>query len=373
MTFGIEQGTVFCLLGTNGAGKTTTFKILTGDIRATKGKASIRGLTLPQDLSMIRELVGYCPQFDSLCDKLTALEHLQLYCDLKGIEEKYQSKLIENMLEKLNLTKYRNVRSELYSGGNKRKLSVAIALIGQPPIVFLDEPSAGMDPEARRFMWNFISEITQKRSHSSIILTTHSMEEAQALSNKVAIMVEGRIKTIGTIQRLKEKYGKGFEVEIKVMLPREEAIVDKRNQYLTLINKKSDDMYNMKDIETILTTPDLCWLLDEIKLKRKGSAISQRLEIAKQVEDKLFIEWVEIQLMIKQIQKNLENRFESKLIESFQTYVKFNILEKYKLSEIFGFMEENSAQMKIANFSVREISLEQIFIQFAENIVHEDE
>lgn len=105
------------------------------------------------------------------------------------------------------------------SGGNKRKLSVGIAMIGNPPIVFMDEPSTGMDPKARRFMWTVISRISTKRKQSSIILTTHSMEEAEALSTRIAIMVEGSIKCLGSIQQIKSKYGTGYEVELKTHLP----------------------------------------------------------------------------------------------------------------------------------------------------------
>ena len=129
----------------------------------------------------------------------------------------------------MDLKKYENKLAGTYSGGNKRKLSVAIAMLGNPPIVFLDEPSTGiiykstqllgMDPKARRFMWDVISRIATKRKRSSIILTTHSMEEAEALSTKIAIQVEGSIKCIGPIQHIKNKYGNGYEVEIKGTLP----------------------------------------------------------------------------------------------------------------------------------------------------------
>ena len=371
VSFGVEQGTVFCLLGTNGAGKTSTFKVLTGDEFATSGEACIRGKFLPDDLQDIRHLVGYCPQFNSLCDKLTAEEHLQLYCELKGIAREYHTTLIEHMLESLQLQKFRNVQSGEYSGGNKRKLSIAIALIGQPPIVFLDEPSAGMDPEARRFMWNFIAEITQRRSLSTIILTTHSMEEAQALSSKVAIMAEGKIKAIGTIQRLKDKYGRGVEVEIKVKLPNEELFQTKKELYDKLTSNQSVDCYSRKDIDVILKESQLETLSDEIDSKKSGSAILQRLETVEKVENKLFIEWVEIQKRMMAIRSSLSSKFDCKFVESYQTYIKINITDQHPLSEVFGFMEENSEKLFIASFAVRGISLEQIFINFGDKVVHE--
>ena len=117
---------------------------------------------------------------------------------------------------KLDLDRYRDVLSMDLSGGNKRKLSVAIAMLGNPPVIFLDEPSTGMDPEARRFMWSVISNISTTKKQSSIILTTHSMEEAEALCTKMGIMVNGELKCLGNIQHIKSKYGSGYELEVKI-------------------------------------------------------------------------------------------------------------------------------------------------------------
>lgn len=115
--------------------------------------------------------------------------------------------MVEKQLVEMNLKKYENVIAGTYSGGNKRKLSVALAMLGNPPIVFLDEPSTGMDPEARRFMWNVINRISTLRKKSSIILTTHSMEEAEALSTRISIMVNGTLKCLGSVQHIKNKFG----------------------------------------------------------------------------------------------------------------------------------------------------------------------
>ena len=120
----------------------------------------------------------------------------------------FRKDLVEKKLVEMNLKQYENVCAGTYSGGNKRKLSVAIAMLGNPPIVFLDEPSTGMDPEARRFMWNVISRISTTRKRSAIILTTHSMEEAEALSTRISIMVNGTLKCLGSVQHIKTKFGK---------------------------------------------------------------------------------------------------------------------------------------------------------------------
>lgn len=226
ISFGVKKGECFGLLGTNGAGKTTTFKMLSGEVQPTTGFAEVNGMNVAKDMKKIRNLIGYCPQFDALLEKMTAREHLEMYAAIKGIPKNRREKLIKETIKNLNLTKYENVQAGTYSGGNKRKLSVAIALLGNPPVVFLDEPSSGMDPEARRFMWSVVGNISSKMKTSSVILTTHSMEEAEALSTKLAIMVEGSIECIGSVQGLKNKYGKGFEIEAKMNLPTNEEKQD---------------------------------------------------------------------------------------------------------------------------------------------------
>jgi ATP-binding cassette subfamily A (ABC1) protein 3 len=126
----------------------------------------------------------------------------------------------------MSLTEHRTKPAGTLSGGNKRKLSVAMAIIGNPPIILLDEPSAGMDPEARRFMWSVVANISQRDKQSAVVLTTHSMEEAEALSTKMGIMVRGGIfRCYGSSQHIKNKYGTGYECQIKILKPKEEDLI----------------------------------------------------------------------------------------------------------------------------------------------------
>ena len=166
----------------------------------------------------------------------------------------------------LNLKQYENVLAGTYSGGNKRKLSVAIALLGNPPIILLDEPSSGMDPEARRFMWSVVSQISTQNKTSSVILTTHSMEEAEALSSKLAIMVEGQVKCIGPVQRLKSKYGQGFEIEVKVKLPSREESRELRSR---LSLQVEDDKISTKD-QAIQVLKELGYVNPEFEFNANG-------------------------------------------------------------------------------------------------------
>merc|ERR1719181_1387637 len=126
--------------------------------------------------------------------------------------------MIQKSIMDMDLQDYVDIRANNLSGGNKRKMSVAMAMLGNPPIVFLDEPSTGVDPQAKRFMWNIISKISTLKKKSAVIITTHSMEEAEALATKMGIMVDGEFKCFGTSQHIKNKYGTGYEIEIKIRL-----------------------------------------------------------------------------------------------------------------------------------------------------------
>lgn len=175
LSFGVQKGEVFGLLGINGAGKTTTFKMLAGEVVSTSGESYFCGLKISENLAEIRKNLGYCPQFDALIENLTVREQLELFYDMKCLPKKHKDEAITKKIHEMDLGKYEDKLSGTLSGGNKRKLSVALAMIGNPSIIFLDEPSTGMDPKARRFMWKVISRITTERKQSTVILTTHSM------------------------------------------------------------------------------------------------------------------------------------------------------------------------------------------------------
>uniref|UniRef100_A0A8D3C623 ABC transporter domain-containing protein n=1 Tax=Scophthalmus maximus TaxID=52904 RepID=A0A8D3C623_SCOMX len=204
----------FGLLGINGAGKTTTFKMLTGDIPVSGGEAFLNGYSIRTEMRDVHQNLGYCPQFDAINDLLTGREHLEFYARLRGVPEHEITMVAEWGIQKLGLVKYSNKSAGTYSGGNKRKLSTAIALIGCPPVIFLDEPTTGMDPKARRFLWDCILSVIKEGR--SVILTSHSMEECEALCTRMAIMVNGRFKCLGSIQHLKSRFGDGYTVIVRV-------------------------------------------------------------------------------------------------------------------------------------------------------------
>ncbi|MCD7455438.1 ATP-binding cassette sub- A member 2 [Datura stramonium] len=205
----LAKDQLFCLLGPNGAGKTTAINCLTGITPVTAGDALVYGQSIRSSAGMsnIRTMIGVCPQFDILWDALSGQEHLHLFASIKGLPPALIKEVVEKSLAEVKLTDAARMRAGSYSGGMKRRLSVAIALIGEPKLVILDEPTTGMDPITRRHVWDIIEDAKKGRA---IILTTHSMEEADILSDRIGIMAKGRLRCIGTSIRLKSKFGTGF-------------------------------------------------------------------------------------------------------------------------------------------------------------------
>ncbi|XP_019103124.1 ABC transporter A family member 2 isoform X4 [Beta vulgaris subsp. vulgaris] len=205
----LAEDQLFCLLGPNGAGKTTAINCLTGITPITNGDALVQGHSIRNSVGMsrIRKMIGVCPQFDILWDVLTGEEHLNLFANIKGLHCEAISMVVQNSLTEVRLINAAKMRASSYSGGMKRRLSVAIALVGDPRVIILDEPTTGMDPISRRHVWDIIEKAKRGRS---IILTTHSMEEADTLSDRIGIMVKGKLRCIGTSIRLKSRFGTGF-------------------------------------------------------------------------------------------------------------------------------------------------------------------
>eukprot|EP00126_Sphaerothecum_destruens_P005765 Sdes_comp19027_c0_seq1m9586 len=211
---GISPGECFGLLGVNGAGKTTTFKMLTGDEVIDYGDATIEGFSCVNEIDKVKQRIGYCPQFDAIFDKMTAKELLSMFALLRGIPKHRIDEIVKTTIANLGLTPWENRLCGTYSGGNKRKLSTGLALVGNPSIVFLDEPTTGMDPKARRFLWDSI--LAVMKQGRSIVLTSHSMEECEALCSRVAVMVHGKFRCLGSPQHLKNKFGSGYHLVLKL-------------------------------------------------------------------------------------------------------------------------------------------------------------
>lgn len=194
----IEQGELFGLLGVNGAGKTTLIKILCGLTRKTSGSVMINGYNLDKDIDKIKEIIDISPQETAIANNLTVKENLEFFAH---IYNKKATEITNEIVEDLNLGEVLNQRAKTLSGGYKRRLSIGISLISQPKILFLDEPTLGLDVFSRRELWQIIKKLKKK---TTIILTSHYLEEIEHLCEKVAILSNGKIMRVGTIEEIKQ-------------------------------------------------------------------------------------------------------------------------------------------------------------------------
>lgn len=209
----MSENELLCILGHNGAGKSTMISVLTGLTAASSGTATLGGFDIVEEIEEIRQIIGVVPQFDILWEELTAEEHMRMFCRIKGVPDDQIDKVIDDKLAAVKLSDVKKARTKTFSGGMKRRLTVAISCIGDPRIVFMDEPTTGMDPVSRRQVWDLIQKLKSSRY---VILTTHAMEEADVLGDRIAVIVDGEIKCIGTSLYLKNNYGDGYKITIVV-------------------------------------------------------------------------------------------------------------------------------------------------------------
>ncbi|XP_061382063.1 cholesterol transporter ABCA5-like isoform X3 [Danaus plexippus] len=214
LSLAVHGGEVFGLLGHNGAGKTTTMKIITAEERLSCGTVMLGGQNIEEAQSSAFQMLGYCPQHDALWKNVTIREHIECYAAIRGISKADTPRIVEAYLHGLQIAEHAGKNAEECSGGTRRKLSFALALVGSPRVALLDEPSTGMDPRSKRFLWDTI--LASFQGKKGAILTTHSMEEADALCSRVGIMVKGGLRCIGSTQHLKNLYGAGYTLEMKI-------------------------------------------------------------------------------------------------------------------------------------------------------------
>jgi ABC-type multidrug transport system ATPase subunit len=211
VSFGVNRGELFALLGPNGAGKSTIQNMLIGVHGMTSGEAYIHEFLVGSDWDSIRQIIGVCPQHDVLWHELTAWEMLEIFAVLKGVPQDRVADEVRKRLQQVDLEEAAFVPAGTLSGGMQRRVSIAIAFVGDPKVVFLDEPTTGTDITVRRQIWDLIIEAKEGKT---ILLTTHSMEEADALADTIAIMGKGRIRCLGSSVRLKNKFGAGYKVTL---------------------------------------------------------------------------------------------------------------------------------------------------------------
>ncbi len=200
----IEKGELFGLLGPNGAGKTTTINVLCGLLDPTSGSVRVAGYDVRKESNKVKELIGVSPQETAVYPHLTGRENVELFGNLHAMPKEKLKKNADELLKKLSLSEDAKRHAGKYSGGMMRRINLAMALVHDPEIAFLDEPTVGMDPQSRLAVWDFIREL--KRMNKTVLLTTHYMEEAEELCDRVGIIDHGKLIALGAPKQLKDKF-----------------------------------------------------------------------------------------------------------------------------------------------------------------------
>eukprot|EP00931_Biecheleriopsis_adriatica_P087374 TRINITY_DN61860_c0_g1_i1.p1 TRINITY_DN61860_c0_g1~~TRINITY_DN61860_c0_g1_i1.p1 ORF type:complete len:2265 (+),score=447.26 TRINITY_DN61860_c0_g1_i1:78-6872(+) len=370
LSFAIHSGEVFGLLGHNGAGKTSAIKCFVGEQCCTSGSVNVGGCNMESDTSKARQRLGYCPQFDALLELLTVQDHLELFARVRGLP----TQAVQDTLCNFKLEKMARRRAEVLSGGNKRKLSAAIALMGAPALAILDEPSCGLDPAARRALWTAVHAavarvsglpaVGKNVSPSAVLLTTHSMEEAEALSNRLGIMAEGRLLTVGTAQQIKQRHGSSHELVLTLRAESEQALT-------TTLNQLGDGALSPN---TPLDLRSVWPLLEadawkRLAYQRPRCVVRMQIEQAGTVEASVLAEWWLQQAKGEAIEKFLSGLIgdRAELAENFGLYWRFRLSRSGSgLPELFRQLEERTEELGIAEYTLSQATLEQIFNSIAE-------
>jgi ABC-2 type transport system ATP-binding protein len=212
----VEKGELFGLLGPNGAGKTTTINVLCGLLEPTSGRVSVGGYDVLKEPEKVKELIGVCPQDTAVFSYLTGRENVELFGNLHAMPKEKLKKNADELLNKMSLFEDAKRRVGKYSGGMRRRINLIMALVHDPEIAFLDEPTVGMDPQSRRAVWSFIREL--KTQNKTVVLTTQYMEEAEELCDRVGIIDYGKLIALDSPKQLKDKSGTKNLEEVFIQL-----------------------------------------------------------------------------------------------------------------------------------------------------------
>ena len=368
LNFCLEKGECFGLLGLNGAGKTSTFKCITQEISPSNGVILINGINSQNNFNLIKNKFGYCPQYDAIFEYMTVYENLEFYAKIKGVKQEFINQIVEIVIKEMRLDEFTKKISGRLSGGNKRKLSVAIAMLCNPPIILLDEPSTGMDPEARRFMWSVIHKMSKKGKKSSVIMTTHSMDEAETLCKRMAIMVNGEFVCLGKANEIKNKYGYGYELNLRIKPMTEEQ---ENELYFSKYNIDSKIIVKKDDIQNILNQIDKENFINEFRKGRLGEKLLNDIEKSNGVSIRHIINFIfYVQNAIKFVTFGIEN-FNKIIIEenmdnNFLFKMKKKENENKSIGYLFGLYDIHKEECFVTEYSIQQTSLEQIFNSFSQ-------
>jgi ABC-type multidrug transport system ATPase subunit len=383
MSLGIPPGQCFGLLGINGAGKTTTMGMLTAEFPPSSGDATLAGHSVANEPEKTRRRVGYCPQFDAHFTNLTGREHVELYASIKGIPVSLVSEAASAKLAEVGLSEFDSDRLAAgYSGGMKRRLSLATATIGNPQIVFLDECSTGVDPVARREIWEMVSNMVSDKNvpqaeRTSVILTTHSMEECEALCPRIAIMAGGNLRCIGSAQQLKSKFGQGYQVELKIknVETTDEDYVDILNKLAKIADvseedaiEKGDEIFlDLEKTKQALTEVSSDGYLTELVSEKfpngQGYLVWKEAKSPTGIDLNEIAEFASGELRMRVLYEFMNTTYPGNVLRERQdSKTRYEVSSKdMRIGDIFAAIEGNKARLMVAEYGVSQTSLEQVF------------
>jgi ATP-binding cassette, subfamily A (ABC1), member 3 len=357
--------------------------MLTAEFPPTSGDATLAGYSISKEPQKTRRRIGYCPQFDAHFAQLSGRNHVELYASIKGIPAAFVKEAAAAKLKEVGLSEYDSDRLCVnYSGGMRRRLSLACATIGQPQIMFLDECSTGVDPVARREIWELISDMVSsgpQEERASVILTTHSMEECEALCPRIGIMANGRLRCLGSAQHLKNKFGQGFQLELKtkVVDRADDDFVRNAGVLARFVLGGSVDVE-----ENDLTSSDLCFNEEQAKgalaQLTDGAFVSSLLVddpnsvgfgIWKDTTSPAGVTldalaaFASIELRIRNISNFVKERFPVHVLRERQdAKARYEVsAEGLRISAIFAAVEAQKDTLRLADYGVSQTSLEQVF------------
>eukprot|EP00928_Gymnodinium_smaydae_P031107 TRINITY_DN22946_c0_g1_i1.p1 TRINITY_DN22946_c0_g1~~TRINITY_DN22946_c0_g1_i1.p1 ORF type:complete len:2360 (-),score=553.48 TRINITY_DN22946_c0_g1_i1:18-7097(-) len=387
VSFAVHGSEVFGLLGHNGAGKTSALKCIVGEHCCTAGGICVGGANLETETAQARAQLGYCPQFDALLELLTVQDHLELFAGLKGLD----SEAAQEALDAFGLRAMAHRRADVLSGGNRRRLSAAIALLGNPRLAVLDEPSCGLDPSARRELWDAVQRAVGANGGglglvargatagdgspsaspslaggpaTAVLLTTHSMEEAEALSTRLGIMADGRLAAVGTVQQIKQRRSGTYELALTLEAQTPETLRDTLRRLG--LSEEATAAADGATVARLLGT-------DPAKKRayaRNRCAVRAQIESHGLVATTVLAEWWLQQACGEAVESYLRGLAGDavELVEDFGAFWRFRLPGgSAALPQLFGGLEAQKATLGIAEYTLTQATLEQIFNGMAES------
>ena len=282
INFSVKHGEIFGFLGPNGAGKTTTINMLITVLKPTEGKASILGYDIAKQHNEVRYSIGVVPQEYTADEDLTGIENILLCADLYGIPRKVSKKRAADLLELVELTKFKDKKVQTFSGGMRRRLELACGLINRPKVLFLDEPTLGLDVQTRAATWNYIKTL-KKEFGMTLFMTTHYLEEADTLCDRIAIIDHGKIIVIGTPEELKESLG-GDIITLSIKKDVDITELVKKIGHVKEV-KKENGMYMIKSENGEVTAPLI------IEALRKEGHVVTKLSLTKPTLNEVYLQY----------------------------------------------------------------------------------